>query len=145
MDALEIPYEAATVGVDDKDWNEIYDFYENNEYTYLAVINGKVYCKKTEIYGGETVSALSLTDKTSDPYGSYNGYYAETICYAADRIVFHGDYFESISLDGYSVYYAVDGIKTDNVACQHYVITYGDNRRKIKDLCSILGIEVFEI
>lgn len=33
----------------------------------------------------------------------------------------------------------------DNVACQHYVITYGDNRKKIKDLCSILGIKVFEI
>ena len=33
----------------------------------------------------------------------------------------------------------------DNVACQHYVITYGDNRKKIRDLCSILGIEVFEI
>ncbi len=33
----------------------------------------------------------------------------------------------------------------DNVACQHYVITYGDNRAKIKNLCSILGIEVFEM
>ena len=33
----------------------------------------------------------------------------------------------------------------DNVACQHYIITYGDNRSKIKDLCSILGIEVFEM
>ena len=33
----------------------------------------------------------------------------------------------------------------DNVACQHYIITYGDNRAKIRDLCSILGIEVFEM
>ena len=33
----------------------------------------------------------------------------------------------------------------DNVACQHYIITYGDNRAKIKNLCSILGIEVFEM
>jgi L-fucose isomerase-like protein len=31
----------------------------------------------------------------------------------------------------------------DNVACQHYIITYGDNRAKIKDLCSMLGIKVF--
>ena len=30
----------------------------------------------------------------------------------------------------------------DNVACQHYIITYGDNRAAIKDLCSILGIKV---
>ena len=29
-----------------------------------------------------------------------------------------------------------------NVACQHYIITYGDNRTLIADLCSILGIEV---
>lgn len=33
----------------------------------------------------------------------------------------------------------------DNVACQHYIITYGDNRAKIKNLCSILGIEVVEL
>jgi len=33
----------------------------------------------------------------------------------------------------------------DNVACQHYIITYGDNRAKIRNLCSILGIEVFEM
>ena len=33
----------------------------------------------------------------------------------------------------------------DNVACQHYIITYGDNRAKIKNLCSILGIEVLEM
>jgi len=33
----------------------------------------------------------------------------------------------------------------DNVACQHYIITYGDNRQKIRDLCRILGIEVFEM
>ena len=29
-----------------------------------------------------------------------------------------------------------------NVMCQHYVISYGDNTRRIKDLCAILGIEV---
>ena len=33
----------------------------------------------------------------------------------------------------------------DNVACQHYIITYGDNRAKIRNLCSILEIEVFEM
>jgi L-fucose isomerase-like protein len=33
----------------------------------------------------------------------------------------------------------------DNVACQHYIITYGDNRAKIKNLCDILGIEFFEV
>ncbi|MBE6596982.1 MAG: hypothetical protein E7641_04845 [Ruminococcaceae bacterium] len=33
----------------------------------------------------------------------------------------------------------------DNVACQHYIITYGDNRQIIRNLCSIMGIEVFEI
>ena len=33
----------------------------------------------------------------------------------------------------------------DNVACQHYIITYGDNRAKIRNLCEILGIEVFEM
>lgn len=33
----------------------------------------------------------------------------------------------------------------DNVACQHYIITYGDNRQAIRDLCYLLGIEVFEI
>ena len=33
----------------------------------------------------------------------------------------------------------------DNVACQHYIITYGDNRGKIRNLCAILGIEVFEM
>ena len=30
----------------------------------------------------------------------------------------------------------------DKVACQHYIITYGDNRSKIQSLCSILGIKV---
>ncbi|MBO5755310.1 MAG: hypothetical protein J6R89_04560, partial [Clostridia bacterium] len=30
----------------------------------------------------------------------------------------------------------------DNVACQHYIITYGDNRALIANLCSILGIAV---
>ena len=33
----------------------------------------------------------------------------------------------------------------DNVACQHYIITYGDNRAKIKNLCGILGIDVVEL
>lgn len=33
----------------------------------------------------------------------------------------------------------------DHVACQHYIITYGDNRSVIRDLCRILGIEVFEM
>ncbi len=33
----------------------------------------------------------------------------------------------------------------DNVACQHYIITYGDNRRAIRDLTSILGIKYDEI
>lgn len=33
----------------------------------------------------------------------------------------------------------------DHVACQHYIITYGDNRGKIRDLCGILGIEVMEL
>ena len=30
----------------------------------------------------------------------------------------------------------------DNVACQHYIITYGDNRSLIESLCKILGIAV---
>ena len=30
----------------------------------------------------------------------------------------------------------------DKVMCQHYIISYGDNRGIITDLCSILGIEV---
>ncbi len=30
----------------------------------------------------------------------------------------------------------------DKVMCQHYIISYGDNRGLITDLCSILGIEV---
>lgn len=33
----------------------------------------------------------------------------------------------------------------DHVACQHYIITYGDNREAIRDLCAILGIDVMEI
>ena len=33
----------------------------------------------------------------------------------------------------------------DNVACQHYIITYGDNRAKIRNLCAILDIEVVEL
>ena len=31
-----------------------------------------------------------------------------------------------------------------NVMCQHYIISYGDNTALIKDLCDILGIEVVE-
>ena len=30
----------------------------------------------------------------------------------------------------------------ENVMCQHYIISYGDNRELIKNLCDILGIEV---
>ena len=30
----------------------------------------------------------------------------------------------------------------DKVMCQHYIISYGDNRGLITDLCNILGIEV---
>ena len=30
----------------------------------------------------------------------------------------------------------------DKVMCQHYIISYGDNTEKIKNLCDILGIEV---
>ena len=33
----------------------------------------------------------------------------------------------------------------DNVACQHYIITFGDNRAAIRDLCRILGIDVVEL
>jgi len=29
-----------------------------------------------------------------------------------------------------------------NVMCQHYIISYGDNRDRIKDLCNILNIEI---
>ncbi|MBO5417272.1 MAG: hypothetical protein J6A50_01550 [Clostridia bacterium] len=31
-----------------------------------------------------------------------------------------------------------------NVMCQHYIISYGDNTAKIKDLCSILGIGIID-
>lgn len=31
-----------------------------------------------------------------------------------------------------------------NVMCQHYIISYGDNTGVLKDLCSILGIEIIE-
>lgn len=30
----------------------------------------------------------------------------------------------------------------DKVMCQHYIISYGDNTEKIKNLCDILGIEI---
>ena len=33
----------------------------------------------------------------------------------------------------------------ENVACQHYIITYGDNRQAIRNLCAILGIDVQEL
>ena len=33
----------------------------------------------------------------------------------------------------------------DHVACQHYIITFGDNRAAIRDLCRILGIDVLEM
>ena len=33
----------------------------------------------------------------------------------------------------------------ENVACQHYIITYGDNRQAIRNLSAILGIEVVEL
>lgn len=33
----------------------------------------------------------------------------------------------------------------ENVACQHYIITYGDQRENIRNLCRILGIAVQEI
>ncbi|MBQ3639308.1 MAG: hypothetical protein II955_02165 [Clostridia bacterium] len=33
----------------------------------------------------------------------------------------------------------------ENVACQHYIVTYGDNRAVIRDLCGILGIAVQEL
>ena len=31
---------------------------------------------------------------------------------------------------------------TQKVMCQHYIIAYGDQTRKVKNLCDILGIEV---
>lgn len=33
----------------------------------------------------------------------------------------------------------------DSVACQHYIVAYGDQRGKIRNLCSILGIDVLEL
>ena len=39
---------------------------------------------------------------------------------------------------------SVEGF-ADNVACQRYIITYGDNRAKIRNLCAILGIGLFEL
>ncbi len=47
-------------------------------------------------------------------------------------------------LPGLEIY--VDDVEkfADNVMCQHYIITYGDNREKIKALCDILGIEIIE-
>lgn len=31
---------------------------------------------------------------------------------------------------------------TQKVMCQHYIVSYGDNRERIKNLCDILGIEI---
>ena len=31
------------------------------------------------------------------------------------------------------------------VACQHYIIAYGDNRNQIRELCYVLGIGYMEI
>jgi hypothetical protein len=28
--------------------------------------------------------------------------------------------------------------------CQHYIISYGDNTKEIKELCDMLGIEVIK-
>ena len=33
----------------------------------------------------------------------------------------------------------------ENVACQHYIIVFGDKRTEIRDLCKILNINVKEI
>ena len=33
----------------------------------------------------------------------------------------------------------------ENVACQHYIIVFGDMRAEIRDLCKILNINVKEI
>ena len=33
----------------------------------------------------------------------------------------------------------------DHVACQHYILTYGDNRAAVRELCAILGIAVLEL
>lgn len=33
----------------------------------------------------------------------------------------------------------------EHVACQHYIVTYGDQRGKIRDLCRILNIDVLEL
>lgn len=33
----------------------------------------------------------------------------------------------------------------EQVACQHYIITYGDQRENIRSLCRILGIDVLEL
>lgn len=30
----------------------------------------------------------------------------------------------------------------DKVMCQHYIISYGDNSKVIKDFCNIAGIEI---
>lgn len=32
----------------------------------------------------------------------------------------------------------------ENVMCQHYIISYGDNTGVLTDLCNILGIEILK-
>ena len=45
-------------------------------------------------------------------------------------------------LPGLEILLEDTGSFTQNVMCQHYIISYGDNRAKIYDLCKILGITV---
>ena len=45
-------------------------------------------------------------------------------------------------LPGLRVYLDDAADFAEKVMCQHYIISYGDNRGKLRDLCAILGIEV---
>ena len=45
-------------------------------------------------------------------------------------------------LPGLEIHLADTEAFAQNVMCQHYIISYGDNREIIRDLCLILGIEV---
>ena len=63
--------------------------------------------------------------------------------YGCERILYKYTDF------GTDTYYCGIEILLDNVPdfaekvmCQHYIISYGDNRELIKNLCDILGIEV---
>jgi L-fucose isomerase-like protein len=47
-------------------------------------------------------------------------------------------------LPGLKVYLDDADAFAQNVMCQHYIISYGDNSEKIKDLCAILGIEILK-